>query len=86
MNKILLVVEADVARIVPRVISHHVRMSDSRMDEVLAGAVGRATFFMDKNARFAKGTERKPGQNGIEVGIGQRLRMNWSGFCRRCEL
>ena len=63
--------EADVARIVPRVISHRVRMRDSWTDEVLAGAVSGATFFMDKDARFAKGAEWKSGQNGIEVEIGQ---------------
>lgn len=36
--------EADVARIVPRVISHRVRMRDGWMDEVLAGAVCGAAF------------------------------------------
>ena len=30
---------------------------------------------MDKDARFAKGTERKLDQNGVEVEIGQREMM-----------
>ena len=57
--------EADVARIVPRVVSHRVRMRDGWMDEVLAGAVCGATFFVDKG-----GVERKSGQDGMEVEIG----------------
>jgi hypothetical protein len=57
--------EADVARIVPRVVSHRVRMRDGWMDEVLAGAVCGATIFVDKG-----GVERKPGQDGMEVEIG----------------
>ncbi|KAM6499762.1 hypothetical protein JOM56_005270 [Amanita muscaria] len=56
---------ADVARIMPRVVSHRVRMRDGWMDEVLAGAVCGATFFVDKG-----GVERKPGQDGMEAEIG----------------
>ena len=40
--------EADVARIVPRVVSHRVRMRDGWTDEVLAGAVCGVTLFGDK--------------------------------------
>jgi hypothetical protein len=57
--------EADVARIMSRVVSHRVRMRDGWMDDVLAGAVWGATFFVDKG-----GVERKPGQDGMEAEIG----------------
>ena len=51
--------EADVARIVPRVVSHRVRMRDGWRDEVLAGVVCGATFFGAK------------GGQDVEIGRGE---------------
>jgi len=62
--------EADVARIVPRVVSHRLRIRDSWMDEVLAGAVCGATFSLDKKGKgghYIKDMERRSGRDGVEV-------------------
>ena len=55
------------AWIMPKAVSHRVRMRDGWMDEVLTGgaALCGATFFVDKG-----GVERKPGQGGMEAEIG----------------
>ena len=60
--------EADVARIVPRVVSHRLRIRDSWMDEVLAGAVCGATFSLGKTTKDVHGMERR---SGVEVEVGQ---------------
>ncbi|KAF8632715.1 hypothetical protein AX17_004771 [Amanita inopinata Kibby_2008] len=64
-GRMLDVSEADVARIMPRVISHRVRMRDGWMDEVLASAVAGATSFPG----IISGKERKREGKGREETI-----------------
>ncbi|KAF8621703.1 hypothetical protein AX15_007564 [Amanita polypyramis BW_CC] len=70
--RILDVSEADVARIVPRVISHRVRMRDSWTDEVLAGAVCGAAFSADTDWEDMHKFQVRDGREDVGVtGSGQ---------------
>ncbi|KAK2459838.1 hypothetical protein APHAL10511_008159 [Amanita phalloides] len=63
--------EADVARIVPRVVSHRVRMRDDWMDQVMAGVVFRATSSVGSDigggdVARGKSAERRRERDGSE--------------------
>jgi hypothetical protein len=58
----LYVSEADFARIVPRVITHRLRVRDSPQDEVLSSAVFGATFGLDDGWKY------EPGYNSSDTG------------------